>query len=390
MPTKCSLESASFVSKVPYFEKMGKSLNFSGLNLEQLKDKTVGLKTEIQSGVLWMLKQSKVDNIYGTASFIDAKTIEVDGETISFEKCVIAAGSVVRELDQLSIDSKSVISSSDVFELKTIPKSIAIIGAGPIGCQFATFFNSFGTKVTLIGRSSQILSNEDEDVAKALNNVFKKSNIDVIISAIIEKVDIKDDGVELSLKGIKESISCELILSATGRIPNTKALCLENAGIKVDNRGFIEVSPSFSTTQEHIYVVGDCIDTDAYAYTAYTEAKIAANNIISSKKGVNAHITPSTIFTNPQIASCGLNERDAKIKGLDVRVETSPFEDSSDFVKTVICAYSDVILGVSIISSQATELIDEIAFAVENKLTLSELKEVRYIHPTIAKIISNL
>lgn len=377
----------------------GLNFDFNGLNLEQLKDKTTALITEIRTGVLWMLEQSHVELLYGSASFVDEKTVAVDGEQITFKKCIIATGSKTRELPELPLDSKFIISSSDVFELNTLPKSIAIIGTGPIGCEFATFFSSFGVEVTLIGRGSQLLSGEDEDVSKALLRAFKKSNIDVMTSATIAKAELSENGVELFFNERQESITCELVLSATGRIPNTGGLNIENTHVKLDEKGFIEVSPSFVTSQENIYAFGDSIDTPAFAHTAYAEAKIAAHNIVNSESKTNTHVTPSTIFTNPQIASCGLSEKDAKAQGLDYEVKKAYFKvnakakilgDDAGFAKAIVDAKSGMILGATIIGVEATEIIHELVFAVEKKLTITELRETIHAHPTVAEIITYL
>ncbi|MCD6433452.1 MAG: dihydrolipoyl dehydrogenase [Sulfurimonas sp.] len=399
IPTKSYLESASFVSKIPYFEQTGINLDFKGLNLAQLREKTIKLKTEIRTGVLWMLEQAKVELLYGSASFVDAKTIEVDDKKITFEKCIIATGSKIRQLPQLPIDSKFIISNSDVFKLNRLPKSIAIVGVGPIACEFATFFNAFGVEVTLIGRSSQLLPNEDEDISKALLRVFKKSNIRIITSATVTKAKLNEDSVELFLDANQESIKCELVLCAIGRIPNCESLNLENANVKVDERGFVEITPSLRSSQKHIYAIGDCIDTPAFAHTAYAEAKIATKNIINSESKTNTHITPSTIFTNPQIASCGLKERDAKKQGREIEVKKAFFKvnakakihgDDSGFAKVIVCAKSAVVLGASIIGVEATEIIHELVFAVEKKLTITELREVIHAHPTVSEIITYL
>ena len=399
IPTKNYLHSASFVSKLPYYMQCGLNFDFNGLNLEQLKTKTTALITEIRTGVLWMLEQSHVELLYGSASFVDEKTVAVDGEQITFKKCIIATGSKTRELPELPLDSKFIISSSDVFELNTLPKSIAIIGTGPIGCEFATFFSSFGVEVTLIGRGSQLLSGEDEDVSKALLRAFKKSNINVMTSATIAKAELSENGVELFFNETQESITCELVLSATGRIPNTGGLNIENTHVKLDEKGFIEVSPSFVTSQENIYAFGDSIDTPAFAHTAYAEAKIAAHNIVNSESKTNTHVTPSTIFTNPQIASCGLSEKDAKAQGLDYEVKKAYFKvnakakilgDDAGFAKAIVDAKSGMILGATIIGVEATEIIHELVFAVEKKLIITELRETIHAHPTVAEIITYL
>jgi len=399
IPTKNYLQSALFISNIPHFQECGVSIDFNGLNLKELKDKTVDLKTEIRSGILWSLEQSKVELLYGTASFIDEKTVEVEGEQISFEKCIIAAGSKVRELPQLPLDSKSIISSDDVFGLDVLPKSIAIVGTGPIGCEFATFFSALGVEVTMIGRSAKLLSAEDDDVSKALQRAFKKSNIHVLTSTIVKNAKLGENSVELLIESqnTQESIECELVLSATGRIPNIQGLNLQNAGIKVDEKGFIETNLSFVTSKEHIYAVGDCINTPAFAHTAYAEAKIAVENIVNADTKTNVHLTPSTTFTNPQVASCGLKEKEANSKGIEIEVKKAYFKvnskakilgDDAGFIKLVICAKNSTILGASIIGVEATEVIHELILAIEKKLTLMELREVIHAHPTVSEIIN--
>lgn len=398
IPTKNYLHSASFVSELPHFENSGLSFDFKGLNLKQLKEKTIALKTEIRTGVLWMLEQTKVELLYGDASFIDTNSIEVNGETINFKKCIIATGSKVRKLPQLQLGAKQIISSSEVFELNSLPESIAIIGAGPIACEFATFFSSFNVEVTLIGRSPRLLPSEDEDVSKALLRAFKKSGIKVITSTTVESSELKEKSVELFLNS-KESIESELVLSAAGRIPNTNDINIDNAGVKLDAKGFIEVSPSFVTSQSHIYAIGDCIDSPAFAHTAHAEAEIAAENIVSSNSKANTHITPSTIFTNPQIASCGLKEINAKEQNIDIQMKKAYFKvnakakimgDDAGFAKVMVDAKSGVLLGATVIGVEATEIIHELVLAVEKKLTAKELRSIIHAHPTVSEIIKYL
>ena len=398
IPTKNYLESAAFTSKIEHFKSCGLSLDYGGLNLQTLQEKTIELKTEIRTGVLWMLEQSKVELLFGEASFVDEKTIDVDGERVEFEKCVIATGSKVRELPQLPIDKKRVLSSDDIFDLNVMPKSIAIIGAGPIACEFATFFNAFGVNVTLIGRSSQLLPSEDEDVSKALTRVFKRSGINVMTSTTVAKTDMHDEGVSLSLNESEEKIECDLVLSATGRIPNCDKLNLEKTGVKRDERGFIEISPSFKTSQDNVYAIGDVVNTPAFAHTAYAEAKIVAKNILSSESNANSHLTPSTIFTIPQIASCGLKEKDAKEQGIEVEVSKAYYKanakakihgDDSGFAKITL-SKEGIILGATVIGVEATEIIHELLIAIENKITISELRKMIHAHPTVSEIITYL
>ncbi|MGB6018790.1 MAG: dihydrolipoyl dehydrogenase [Sulfurimonadaceae bacterium] len=397
---KAYLQSAEYVAKASHFSDCGVALELKGLDMVRLGAKTVSLKDEIRSGVVWLLEKAGVETLYGAASFIDANTLEVSGETIGFEKCIIATGSAVREVPQLPLDGKRIISSKEVFELESLPASITIVGGGPIGCEFATFFSAFGVEVTLIARGAQLLSAEDEDVAKALLRAFKKRNIRVVTSAAVKKAEVNESGVELLIEAESEgSIQSELLLCAIGRIPYSDGLHPENAGVEQSDKGFIAVNASFQTTQEHIYAVGDCIDTLAFAHTAYAEARIAAQNIISGESAANTHVTPSTIFTDPAVASCGLREKEARAQGRAVEVKKAFFKtnakakikgDDSGFAKMIVCAESGVVLGASIIGVEATEIIHEMVLAVEKKLTAKELKGMIHAHPSVSEIISYL
>lgn len=400
IPAKNYLQSAEFTLKAVYFSECGVELELRGLNLGRLREKTEALKNEIRSGVAWMLDQAGVETLYGSARFVDARSIEVAGETISFDKCIIATGSQVREVPQLPLDGKRIISSREVFELESLPASIAIVGGGPIGCEFATFFSAFGVEVTLIGRRSQLIPSEDEDVAKALLRAFKKRNIKVVNSASVQKAEVNERGVELLVEGENtESIQCELVLCATGRIPYSEGLQLDNAGVAQNEKGFIEVNGAFQTTQNHIYAVGDCIETPAFAHTAYAEARITAQNIISGEAAANTRLTPSTIFSHPLIASCGLKEREAKEQGVAIEVKKALFKvnakakihgDDAGFAKLIVSSESGVILGAAVIGVEATEIIHELLLAIEKKLTARELKEIIHAHPTVSEIVTYL
>lgn len=397
IPTKNYLQSAAYLSKSSYFRGCGIDLEVKGIDVERLGEQTVTLKNEIRSGVVWLLDQAGVETAYGSAAFIDEHTLELSGEKIGFEKCIIATGSQTRPVEQLPLDGKRILSSRDVFELKGLPDSIAIVGGGAIGCEFATFFNALGVSVTLIARGSQLLSSEDEDVSKTLLRSFKKQNINVITSAVVHQALVSDGGVELLIAGESEvRIKCDIVLCAAGRIPYTEGLSPEKAGVKLSESGFVEVNGAFQTTQKHIYAVGDCINTPAYAHTAYAEGRIAARNIIHNRQQSNPHVTPSAIFTDPQIAGCGLTEREAKEEGIAVEVKKVFFKtnakakiagDDSGFAKIVVSPQSGIVLGASIIGAEATEIIHELVVAVEKKLKAAELSEMIHIHPTLAEII---
>ncbi|MEA3498655.1 MAG: dihydrolipoyl dehydrogenase [Campylobacterota bacterium] len=399
IPTKNYLESAKFASRVDYFKDCGVDIEFKGLDLKKLKDKTKSLKDEIRIGVLWKLEQSKAETIFGDAKFIGTDKLSVDDKIIEFEKCIIATGSKVREIEHLPIDGKIIISSSDIFELESLPKTITIVGGGAISCEMATFFNTFGVKVTLIVRNNRLIPNEDEDISKALLRVFKKQNVKVVFSTTIERTELNKNSVKLFLKDSEEIIESEFVLSAVGRIPNIESLTLENAKVEEDSNGFIKVDQYFQTSQKNIYAIGDCIDTQSFAHTAYAEAKITVQNIINGNKITNTHISPSTIFTNPSIASCGINEKEAIENDYEIEIKKVFFKvnakakiigDDSGFAKVIVCAKSGIIVGCSIIGVDATEIIHEMLIVIEKKITIKELRKLIHAHPTVSEIISYL
>jgi len=399
-PAKNYIESADYAMRVPHFRANGLGLGFTGLDLAELRRRTFELVDEIRSGVSWLLDQAGVELLYGEARFLESHTLEVDGETITFEKCIIATGSQLREVPQLPIDGSRIISSKELFELEKLPASVAIVGGGPIGCEFASFFAAFGVQVTLIVRGPRLLSNEDEELSKALMRAFKKRNIRILTSSTVQSAEVGEEEVTLQLEGESSgTLRCEVVLCAAGRLPNTGDLGLEKAGVELSKKGFVSVDAAFRSSQPHIYALGDCIDTPAYAHTAYAEARIVARNIATGEAGENSRFSPSAIFTHPAVASCGLQESQAKQRGLDIEVKKAYFKanakakikgDDAGFAKIVVDAGSGRILGAALIGAEATEIIHELLLAVEREMTTQELRSHIHAHPTVSEILTHL
>ncbi|MBN2870037.1 MAG: dihydrolipoyl dehydrogenase [Campylobacterales bacterium] len=397
IPAKLYLECAAYASRGAYFKGCGLDVQIGALDPGVLKEKKKALLNELRSGIVWGLDQAGVEFLEGSATFVDAHTLEVSGEMIGFKTCVIATGSVFRGVPNLPLDGKRIISSKEVFEMDRLPASVAILGGGAIGCEMASFFGAFGVEVTLIQRRGRLLPSEDAEVAKALMREFKKQGIRVLTSATLEEATVSDEGVGLRIGGeSSEEMRCDILLCATGRSPFTEGLGLEKAGVAVDAKGFIGVNSYLQTSQPHIYALGDCIDTPAYAHTAYFEASIAADTILHGPQRGNTPITPSVVFTHPQIASCGLGEEEAKERGIAVEIHKAWFKvnskakiygDDAGFAKIVTDAHNATVLGASIIGADATEIIHEMVVAVEKKISLQELKSLIHAHPTVSEIV---
>lgn len=400
IPTKAYLQSAEYLSKAAFFRECGVDVQTGGIDLQRLGEKTVGLKNEIRSGVVWLLDQAGVELCYGEASFADPHTIVVEGERIGFEHCIIATGSQSREVPELQVDGRAIVTNLEVFGLRSLPALVAIVGGGPIACEFATFFSAAGSQVTMIVRGERLLGSEDEDVSKALLRSFKKSGVRVVLSAALKEARPIGSGARIVFGGeAVETLECELVISAVGRVPNTQTLMCHKAGVVRDGRGYIEVDPAFRTKAGHIYAIGDCIDTPAFAHTAYAEAKVAARNILSATLNANTHLTPRTIFSRPQCASCGISETEAREKGLDVVIRKALFKvnakskilgDDSGFAKIIAAGESGRILGAVVIGNEATEIIHELLVAIEQKMSVDELSSLIHAHPTVSEIVRYL
>ncbi len=397
IPAKTYLQSSELFLKTAWYKELGIDLEIKGFDLKRLQSKAQELKKELRSGVLWLLEQANVDIIYGEAIFQDKDLIALDSQEIRFKKCIIATGSVPREIALFKYDGKYILSSKDIFALEKLPSSIAIIGSGAIGCEFASFFSALGIDTTIICRSEYLLPKEDIEISKALMRVLKKKGVKLNTNSKIKDIQIENEKVLLDISN--ERLKVDIVLAAIGRVPNTKNLALEKSGVEVDEKGFITVDKTFQTTRKNIFAIGDCIDTLAYAHVAHSEAAIAVQNIIEDAGATNSSVVPSVIFTIPQIASCGLNESEAKEKGYDTVVKKNYFKadakakilgDDSGFVKVIICAKSDEVLGASIIGIDASEIIHILTTAIESKMKFSKLKKLVFAHPTISEIIALL
>lgn len=400
IPAKHYLELAEYYSRMDYFREAGLEIAATGFDLAALKAKTEALVLEIRTGISWLLEHTGVEKRFGPASFVDEHTIDVDGEKIGFVHCIIATGSAVKEMPQLPLDGRFVLSSKEVLELQQLPKSVVIVGGGAIGCEFATFFNALGCEVTLIGRRPYLLPQEDKDVSKALAREFKKRGVRLLLASSVERIERTGDGVEVRTEGEeKERVHAEVVLLATGRVPYTDGLSVERAGVLLDEKGFVHTDASLRTSQPHIFAVGDCIDTLPYAHVAHAEARVAAHNIITGESSVNEQLAPSVVFSKPQIASCGLQESQAEASGREVEVKKVYFKanpkakilgDDSGFAKIVVDSQSGVILGATVIGVLAGEIIHELSLAVNMKMTAAQLRKMVRAHPTVAEIVSAL
>ncbi|HJS47057.1 MAG TPA: dihydrolipoyl dehydrogenase [Gemmatimonadales bacterium] len=355
-------------------------------------------------GVEFLMKKHKVTVLRGTGALLPGRKVKVGGDTYEAVKgLVIATGSRVKGLPQvgLEIDKAVVISSDEALFLEKAPKSLAVVGAGAVGSEFADVFSAFGTKVTLIEALPRILPLEDAEASDTVARSFKKRGIDVIAGAAVKKATVGKDKVVLEVEagGATKTVEAEKVLMAAGRGVNTENLGLKEAGVELTDRGFIRVNPAtLETTARGIYAIGDVAGPPMLAHKGSREGVHVAEVLAGQKPhAIRYDNVPSVTYCHPEVASIGLTEAQAKEKGLEFTVGRFPFSangraratnETEGFVKLVAGKKYGEILGAHIVGGHASEMIHELAVARQNEYTVAEVDLAIHAHPTLSEAIA--
>lgn len=360
------------------------------------KDKVV---ERLVKGIEVLFKANGVKHISGIGSISKEKKVEVekpDGtkEILEADAVIIATGSSPAQIPIFPYDGKTVFTSDEALQLRQIPKSMIIVGAGVIGCEFGMFFHSLGTKVTIIEMMSHALPLEDSQMGLEMGKVMKRKKIRLMTDTKIEKAQLTEEGVKAFLEGGKE-IDAEVMLVAIGRKSNTAGLGLEELGVRTD-RGRILVNEHMETNVEGIYAVGDVIPGAQLAHLASAEAECAVANILGKEVKMDYTAVPRGVFTDPEVAGVGLTETEALEAGFSVKKGEFAFRGIGKAqamgqllgtVKIVADEKTDKVLGASIIGPHATDLIQEITLGIKYGMTAGEIGETIHSHPTLTEAI---
>lgn len=398
IPTKSLLENADVWGKIQKAKDFGITVGEVSINWSDVQKRKQNVVDANAKGIDFLFKKNKVEKITGFAKVVDRNTVDVDGTQLKAKNLILAMGSVPKDLPHIKADGAKIINSDHILRIDRIPKSMLVIGAGAVGCEFASIFSRFGTKVTLVEMLPQLLPIEDEEIAKEFTRVMKKKGIDVFVDAKVLSCEPSDGGVKsvVEAKGKQQTIETEIVLSATGRGPVTGGAGVENLkGVKLDKRGFIEVDPMMRTGEPNVYAIGDIVPTPALAHCASAEGILAAEHIAGKAvRPINYDHVPNATYTDPEVASVGLTEKKAKERGHDVKVGKFPFTanakgkiigDANGLVKYVVDAKYDEILGVHIVGPKATELIAEAVAALELEATSESIMKTIHAHPTLSE-----
>ncbi len=355
-------------------------------------------------GVEFLMKKHKITVIRGTGVLGKNRTVKVGNDSYEAKKgLVIATGSRVKGIPQigLEINKTTVISSDEALFLEQAPKTMAIVGCGAVGCEFADVFNAFGTKVTLIEALPRILPMEDAESSDVLTKSFKKRGITVLAGAQVKKATVAKDKVtlEVAAGGKTETLEVEKVMMAAGRAVNTESMGFQEAGVQLSDRGFVKVNlETLETTAPGVYCIGDVAGPPMLAHKGSREGVVVAERIAGLKPHpIKYDNVPSVTYCHPEVASIGMTEDQAKEKKLDYQVGRFPFSangrartagETEGFVKIVRDKKYGEILGAHIVGSHASEIIHELAVARENEYTVEEVDLAIHAHPTLSEAIA--
>ena len=400
IPSKALLDSSEhYHNAEKVFTEHG--INTKGLSIDF--GKMVGRKTTVvkqnNEGIAYLMKKNKIDVLTGTASFVTKNKISVsvgkgEKQEIETEKVIIATGSKPTKLPFIEVDKKRIITSTEALTLTEVPKHLIIIGGGVIGVELGSVYQRLGAKVTVIEFLDKIVATMDEDISREMLRFLRKDGMEFLLSHKVTGATVKGKEVTVSAEnknGEKVEVKGDYCLVAVGRAPYTQGLGLENAGVKLDERGRIEVDEHLQTNVPGIYAIGDVIKGAMLAHKAEEEGAFVAETIAGQKPHINYNLIPGVAYTWPEAASVGASEQDLKKNGVAYKVGKFPFRalgrarasgDLDGFVKVLASKDTDEILGVHIVGARAADLIIEGVVAMEYRASAEDISRMSHPHPT--------
>jgi dihydrolipoamide dehydrogenase len=378
IPTKALLQSASILSAVKESGEFGIEVDSFKINFPAIAARKDTIVTRLRTGIGTLFKGNSIDLLKGAAKIESADTVAVNGDRLSAKSIIIAAGSRPMPIPGITLDEGNICSSDGILNLNRVPKDITIVGAGVVGCEFAGLFNSFGSKVTMVELLDRILPMQSKEVSRKMEILFKKRGIAVCTSTKFNPA---------------STPGAEKVLISVGRRSNTEGLGLEEMGIEIKN-GRIAVDENLRTGIKNIYAIGDCVGGPQLAHKASYDGILAVDNITGESRRADYSSVPNCIWTDPQIASVGLTEEEAKTKYPDARIAKFPYLASGKayimgrtegFIKIIGDSKANI-LGVEIFGEEACDLIAEAVLAKDRGINIKELSHVIHGHPTLSEI----
>jgi dihydrolipoamide dehydrogenase len=404
IPTKALIKSAQVFEYINHSEEYGIKVQNAEVDFPSMIKRSRDVAAGMSKGIQFLLKKNKIDQILGWGKIQPGKKVEVeDAEgkkaTYAADHIIIATGGRARELPAVKIDNEKIVGYRKAMVLEKKPKSMVVVGSGAIGVEFAYVYSSIGVEVTIVEFMDRIVPNEDEEVSKTLEKIYKKSGIKIHTSTEVTAVDTKGEGCKVTIKdkkGAESTIECDIVLSAVGVVSNVENIGLEDVGILVE-RGKIKVDEYYKTNMPGYYAIGDVTTGPALAHVASAEGIICVEQIAGHHpEPLDYRNIPGCTYCIPEISSVGYTEAQAKEAGYEIKVGKFPFSASGKasaagakdgFVKLIFDAKYGEILGAHMIGSNVTEMIAEIVAIRKLETTGMELIKTVHPHPTMSEAI---
>jgi dihydrolipoamide dehydrogenase len=403
IPTKALLKSAQVYEYLQHAQDYGLQAGSVGFDFNAVVKRSRGVAEGMSKGINFLFKKNKIEAVMGTGKLLAPGKVEVtkaDGskETVEAKHIILATGARARQLPNLPIDDQKIIGYRKAMSLEQMPKSLVVVGSGAIGVEFAYFYRTMGAEVTVVEYLPRIVPVEDEEVSRQMEKSFRKIGINVLTSAEVTKVDTSGEGCQVTVKNAKgeQQLSCDIVLSAVGVSTNLENIGLEELGIKTD-KGRVLVDEFYQTNVPGVYAIGDIIPGPALAHVASAEGIICVEAITGHHpEPLNYQNIPGCTYAQPEIASVGLTEAQAKEQGYDVLVGKFPFSASGKasaagakdgFVKVIFDKKYGEWLGAHMIGANVTEMVAEVVVARKLETTGHEIIKAVHPHPTMSEAI---
>jgi len=404
IPSKALLHVAKVITDAEDMGAHGISFAKPKIDLDELrsfKDSVVG---QLTGGLTGLAKARKVTTVKGTGTFTGPNMIEVieDGKvtTVSFDQCIIAAGSEPVHLPFLPHDDERVIDSTGALELKDVPKRMLVLGGGIIGLEMACVYDALGSKVTIVELMDQIIPGADKDIVKPLHNRIKGRYENILLKTKVTAMEAQKKGLKVTFEDSNGEVTTDTfnkVLVAVGRRPNGKKIDADKAGVAVDERGFIAVDSQQRTGAPHIFAIGDLVGQPMLAHKAVHEGKVAAEVCAGHKRHFDAKLVPSVAYTDPEVAWCGVTETEAKAKGIPYEKGVFPWGASGKalsngrsegMTKLLFNPEDQRVIGGCIVGVHAGDLIAEVGLAIEMGADAVDLGHTIHAHPTLSETVN--
>lgn len=400
IPSKALLSASHRFHNAQHSEDMGVVAEKVALNFEKVQEFKNGVVKKLTGGVAGLMKGNKIDVVNGEAYFVDENNLKVMTEkasqTYTFKNAIIATGSRPIEIPNFKF-GKRVIDSTGALSLQEVPKKLVVVGGGYIGSELGTAYANFGSEVTILEGAKDILGGFEKQMTQIVKKGLKAKGVEIVTEAMAKSAEETDNGVKVTYEagGETKEIDADYVLVTVGRRPNTDELGLEELGLKMSDRGLVEVDEQSRSSISNIYAIGDIVAGPPLAHKASYEAKVAAEAIAGEKSAVDYLGIPAVCFTEPELATVGYTEASAKEEGLEIKAAKFPFaangralalNETAGFVKLIALKENGLLIGAQVAGTGASDIIAELGLAIETGMTAEDVSLTIHAHPTLGEI----